>query len=193
MFFKTFPDSSFSFDGETYVLEDLTRKVLFIPENFSNYSYVSDIVIKETRPDILSYELYENVNYWWSFFVLNNITFNDWPLTDEDLYDQMTERYSDFELKSVYRYVDENGNQVPSYGFPEFTVNGEIVQYHFDRNLFNDSNKKITRSSKTPQTLEEYLVEENDKKRNIRAVRPEFIGQFFDDFRKRIKSEVVYD
>ncbi|AKE44641.1 putative base plate wedge component [Sinorhizobium phage phiM9] len=190
MFFKQYPTSSFEFDGKTFTLEDLTRKVIFEPKAFSNFSYIYDIDISDSRPDVVSHLLYGNVNYWWTFFIINGITMNEWPMTDEELDDWMTERYTDFQLAQVKRYVTDEGEEVQEYGFPTFVADGKLINYAFQSENFLNGNLRMTKSRHNRQTLREYLTEHNDNRKKIKAVRAEFIGRFFDDFRKRIKAEV---
>jgi hypothetical protein len=190
VYFKAFPVSTFEFDGKSYSIEDLTRRVIFEPNGFSNFSYIYDIDISESRPDIVAHQLYGNVNYWWTLFVVNNITMNEWPMTDAELDDMMTEKYTDFQLEQTYRYIDDNGVQVPEFGFKSFVADGQTIRHGFSPDDFLNPNLKMTRSKYNRQTLREFLVQTNEDRKNVRAVRASYIGRFFEDFRKRVQSEV---
>ncbi|QIG69697.1 putative baseplate wedge protein [Rhizobium phage RHph_I46] len=190
MFFKAYPYTDFSFDGKTFNLEDLTRRVIFEPKTFSNYSYIYEIDVSDTRPDVASQLLYQNVNYWWTFFIVNGITINDWPLSDGELEDFLTSKYTEFQLQQTYGYFDDNGAQVPSFGFANFNADGKTINYAVNRDDFAITSSNMFKSKHNRMSLREYLTDQNEKRKKIRAVRADFIGRFFDDFRNRIKNEV---
>jgi hypothetical protein len=191
MFFKQFPASTFVFDNKSYVLEDITRRVIFGPDSFSNYSYIYDVDVGESRPDIVSHQLYGNVNYWWSLFVLNGITMNEWPMGEEELEEWMSDKYTDFQLNQTKRYLDDDGNEVPPFGFPQFTANGTDIRYQFNKDNFLNSSP-MSKSKWNKQTLRDFLIQQNDDRKKIKAVRAAFIGQFFDDFRTKIQGDVDF-
>ncbi|QIG73901.1 baseplate wedge subunit [Rhizobium phage RHph_N34] len=190
MFFKAYPYADFSFDGKTFNLEDLTRRVIFEPKTFSNYSYIYEIDVSDTRPDVASQLLYQNVNYWWTFFIVNGITINEWPLSDGELEDYLTSKYTEFQLQQTYGYFDDNGVQVPSFGFANFNADGKTINYAVNRDDFAITSSNMFKSKHNRMSLREYLTDQNEKRKKIRAVRADFIGRFFDDFRNRIKNEV---
>ncbi|QIG68064.1 putative baseplate wedge protein [Rhizobium phage RHph_Y68] len=190
MFFKSYPYTDFSFDGKTFNLEDLTRRVIFEPKTFSNYSYIYEIDVSDTRPDVASQLLYQNVNYWWTFFIVNGITINEWPLSDGELEDYLSSKYTEFQLQQTYGYFDSDGVQVPQFGFTNFVADGKVINYAANRDDFFTASSNMLKSKHEKKTLREYLTDQNEKRKKIRAVRADFIGRFFDDFRNRIKNEV---
>ena len=187
-YFTQFPIETFEFDGEKYELEDVTRRVHFLSNPFVNYSYINEVFIDDDRPDVVSYELYENPNYWWTFFVINNITINDWPLTDEELEDKMT-KYTEFQLNSPVEY-ETDGVQVPRFSFKRFVADGVTCFHQFNPDAALNPLIRMSRTNSEPVTLREKLQRENDSRKRIRAVKRDFIGQFFNDFRSRIKSKI---
>jgi hypothetical protein len=191
MFFRQFPVSTFVFDGKSYTIEDITRRVIFGPDSFSNYSYISDVDVGESRPDIVSHQLYGNVNYWWTFFVLNGITMNEWPMGDQELEEWMNDKYTDFQLAQTKRYLDDDGNEVPPFGFPSFQADGVNIRYQFDKDNFLNT-APMSKSKWNKQTLRDFLVQQNEDRKKIKAVRAQFIGQFFDDFRTKINGDIDF-
>ncbi|QNH71850.1 hypothetical protein P9VFCI_125 [Rhizobium phage P9VFCI] len=189
-FFKSFPFANFTFDDKTFQIEDLTRRVVFEPKTFSNYSYVYDIDVSDTRPDIASQLLYQNVNYWWTFFIVNGITINEWPMSDGELEDYLTSKFTEYQLEQTYGYFNDDGVQVPAYGFTAFRTEDKVVNYALNRDDFLNPSGNMAKTRFNRMTVREFHTDQNEKRKKIRAVRAEFIGRFFDDFRNRIKNEV---
>jgi hypothetical protein len=189
-FFKSYPYTDFSFDGKTFNLEDLTRRVVFEPKTFSNYSYIYEIDVSDTRPDVASQLLYQNVNFWWTFFIVNGITINDWPLSEGELDDFMSAKYTDYQLEQTYGYFNDDGVQVPAFGFSNFKADGNVINYAVNKEDFYDASSVMSKSRHNRISLRQHLMNQNEKRKSIRAVRADFIGRFFDDFRNRIKNEV---
>lgn len=188
-YFGQFPVETFEFDGEKYDLEDVTRRVHFLSNPFVNYSYIKEVFIDDNRPDVASYNIYSSPNYWWTFFLINNITMNDWPLSDEELEDKMS-KYTEFQLNSPVEFVDDSGIQTPRFSFKSFEVDG-VTQFHqFNPDSALNPYVKMSRTDSEPVTLREKMQKDNDSRKRIRCVKREFIGQFFNDFRSRIKSRI---
>lgn len=193
-FFSNFKEAKFTFDNRTWILEDLTRHVSNRPKLFFNNVTLDNYYIRTgDRPDNVAYSLYDNVNLWWVFFVLNNITVNDWPLDDPELEEYMNATYTKGELSTIVRYENENGDEVPPYGWYTFKVNG-VDQFHqFNRGQdLNSTNPSclFARSNKTPITLRDSLINLNEERRNIKVVKPRRIQQFVRDFEERLASSV---
>lgn len=191
-FFPQFPISTFEFDGRSYQLEDLTRRVIFDPANLSNNLWYEEAVINYERPDVLSTILYSDPNYWWVFFLINNRTLNEWPLDDEDFDEVLNSRFSEWQQNQTVRYLI-NGKEVPAYAWKSFNVDGMTIRYHFGRGdnfqLSNPPNG-VTKTVGEPQTLREQLEEVNQSYRYMKIVKKQFLPEFFNDFRERIKGSI---
>ena len=96
-FFKNFPIVSYKFGDETSsslfqnlsVYVDLVEKV---SDNASFYEYYT--ILDGERPDTLSYKLYNTVDYYWMFALLNpKLFYQGWPLTSNQLYDYAAQLY----------------------------------------------------------------------------------------------------
>lgn len=193
-FFPCFPVSTFEFDGRTYNLEDLTRHVVFDPDVDSNSIWYEKVQTNGERPDVLANILYSNSNYWWTFFVINNRTLNDWYLDEEELEALMSEKFSDYDLRKPYRWL-KDGVQVPQFAWKSFRSNGQTIRYHFGRgDGFQLSNPAdgVTRTVGESQSLSEYIEEKNFELRFLKVVKRSFISEFFSDFRTKLNSRIQY-
>ena len=187
--------ASFEIDGREYILDDVTRRVVNDPRRFFNNTYTEEYNLQNgTRPDIVASELYNNVNFWWTMFILNNMTYNDWPLGDTELEESITRKYSEFQLNQVVRYEDDEGNQLPSHNFKSFISDGEEIVRHFNRGRnFFTSNPLcgVAESNGNKITLRESLIRENEDKRLIRVVKRDRILEFVTDFDNIIRGPIT--
>ena len=193
-YFRNFPIESFEFDGERYSLEDLTRKVVYSPQAFDNGVQIEELNLTGERPDIAAHLLYSDSNLWWTFFVVNNITMNDWPMTDEELDDYMASQWTPWQLMQPYEYLDSDGKSIPPTGWKRFEADGREIYYGFNPDQFNNPNpvRRLTKSNGELITLREHLIRENDSKKSIFMIRKTFIKDFVEDFVKKLRSEINY-
>ncbi|QIW87876.1 baseplate wedge component [Agrobacterium phage OLIVR5] len=193
-FFRNFPIEVFEFDGERYSLEDLTRKVAYRGEDFDNGVLVEELLLTGERPDTLAHILYNDSNLWWTFFVVNNITINEWPMEDNELDRMMYSKYTEWQLMQPYEYLDSDGKSIPPAGWYSFEADGKEIFYGFDKTQFKSDMpiRKITGSNGEMITLREHIIRENEAKKKIWIIRQQFIGEFRDDFIKRISGQRDY-
>lgn len=96
-FFNNFQLVSYNFgDNENPALfQNLTSYIDLIDQVQDDISYYETIEILDgERPDTLSQKLYDNPNYYWQFFLLNdNIRLQGWPLRYQDALTAGKERY----------------------------------------------------------------------------------------------------
>jgi hypothetical protein len=129
------------------------------------------------------------VNYWWAFFVVNNITANDWPMDDKDLELRIEEEYTAFELESRSRSRNADGQLIEGYR-PKFTrVDGQLISHHYDPT--SEVTSYSTRvafdgvqfaNDSTKESVKNRLFAENEEKRTIKIIKAGLIRQFAEDF-----------
>ena len=75
-FFKQFPKVQYEFERNGVITNvvNIYRSVRPLREFIDNTSaYTFYEVINGERPDIVSQRLYDNPNYYWTFFIINDI------------------------------------------------------------------------------------------------------------------------
>ena len=91
-YFNNFPRTLYRFGDEdtTNTVQDISTYVeIFdaIKDNASAYTYYH--IQDRERPDQTSFKLYGTVDYYWTFFALNdNIREQGWPLSNRELYNK---------------------------------------------------------------------------------------------------------
>lgn len=99
-FFKQFPTQSYDFnrDGIIQQVVDIYRSVRVEGSSIDNPSLYLNYNIKDgERPDIVSQRLYNTPEYYWTFFVINEMLHDGmraWPMSRTVMEDYLAEEYS---------------------------------------------------------------------------------------------------
>jgi hypothetical protein len=110
-FFRNFPITRYYFGDETRgaLFNDLTVYVDLVDQISQNthfYEYYN--IIDGTRPDVLSYQLYGDERYYWTFYLLNEkIRVQGWPLSIQDIYKYRKQYYPNLVLNISDPMYDE--------------------------------------------------------------------------------------
>jgi hypothetical protein len=142
-FFKQFPKIEYDFnrDGVITNVVNLYRSVRPLQnfvDNASSYTFYE--VINGERPDIVSQRLYDNPNYYWTFFIINDALHDGtraWPMSQEDLFDYINVEYEGYAITTkpvivrntdgiITSFQDSLAGSVPNASNGAFTL-GETV------------------------------------------------------------------
>ena len=95
--FKNFPKVFYNFGSEidSVIFQKLGTYVDIIDQVRDDITIYSDYTILDgDRPDILSYNLYGNIQYYWLIFYVNDALREEgWPLTANEVQEQMEKYY----------------------------------------------------------------------------------------------------
>ena len=162
--------------GEVVLINDITKFANIIDEYRHNPKLHLNYTIRDfDRPELLSYKLYDTVNYWWTIILLNEMWDfdNQWPLTDNQLPTFIREKYPLNNFNDIHHYETIDGYiaDLESLSFIH-KINIEDVAGTFDL---------------TPITIEEYEIKKNEEKRHIKLVDPDRITKLINDFNEVMK------
>jgi hypothetical protein len=124
------------------------------------------IVQAGETPEILAEKFYGSINYYWVILIFNNIKdrYYDWPLSQYDLEQYISDKYTNPNGVHHYEKVQDSG--------PQSSIdNSHIIEVSSDV------------AGATPVTNYEYEQREQLKKSRIRMLRPEFIDAFIEEFK----------
>lgn len=113
-FFSRFPKIPYTIsDGQQISLTDISKNVDADDFFATTSAYYTFYEIQDgERPDTVSYKLYENPDYHWTFFVLNNVLRagmnSAWPLSLNQLERMLTREYDKYSVVSFMPYNDSN-------------------------------------------------------------------------------------
>ncbi len=174
-------------------------------------------MIKENeRPDTIASAIYDDPELDWVILITNNIINirDQWPLSNNDLHAYMLDKYGSeaallephhYETREIRdkfnRTVLDKGRQVDEdYTFTYVTLDGSTVttdKTTYDSiqadTDYDDAYKKswilIAEKAAGPVSNFKYETLQNDSKRLIRILKPEFVAGFVADMRNIMKYE----
>jgi len=175
---------SYPFSASDFVIaKNFFRRYKINDDLFSYAVLFKQYTINDgERPDTLAKKAYGNEFYDWVILLTNNMVNAqyDWPMSNYTLNKTLESEFDD------------------PYGTIRHYETYEIAQYpaglHVDAQFYNSTHKinvngtyQIKNGNEIcrPVTIAEYYTEENEKKRKIYLLKPEYFRSFVDDFRKK--------
>ncbi len=142
---------------------------------------------ENTRPDIISEELYNSPEFDWVILITNNITNirNQWPLDHNDLNSYCLEKYgSDAGVASTHHWETQ---EVKDRYDRIILEGGLIVDSNFTFTYAKDDSTSVTLSP--VESISNYTYEQrvNEDKRTIKILKAEYLPAFVTDMRNMMK------
>jgi len=236
MFFQDFPGVSYKFgtEAESNFIQNISAYSDIIDDVKDSLDFYNYYNVLDERPDQLSYKLYGSVNFYWTFFLMNDkIRRQGWPVSQVEMDAWIKKRYyrtvittrnsladvfpvgttitgiSSGKTGTINKRVEDLGQIFLNTGGQSF-ISGELisdidgnvvtvqssvdgynaVKHYLDENgEFIDINPlEGPGGLYTPVTYYEYLIEENDKLKNIRVLKQEAINSVVSVFREAMRS-----
>lgn len=128
--------------------------------------------------------LYSNPEYYWVFFLLNDVVdpFFDWILSDQNIYDIAVSKWGIDNIDNLHHYVDPQGNQYYDL-VEENGIYYDVGDQFFEKPFYSSG-------PLLPVTNIEYLKDLNETKRKITIIQPEEIETFMADLQKELAKNV---
>jgi hypothetical protein len=150
---------------------------------FERYKIVGD-----DRPDTVSQKIYGDSFYDWLILLTNEIQNirTDWPMSQSDLNNYITEKYTPQELSQIHHYEtrlvrDSSGNIIMPEGI---VVDSDFIITYSDYGQLIENTADVISVS-----YFENEIRRNDDKRNILILRPEYINTVEKDLQTLYISE----
>jgi hypothetical protein len=236
MYFKDFPTTSYIFGSESnpVITVDISAYADILDDIKDNLDFYQYYDLYEQRPDQLSFELYDDASFYWTFFFMNDhIRRQGWPIKATELQDWI---YSSFSktvittrdtLDNIFSIGDtitgvssgvtgtitkrvEDLGQIFIEGTKNFT-DGELIEdpdgnsvtvfsaveeynavKHYldtDAAFVDIDPTQGPGALYTPVTYYDYMVEENDKLRRIKVIKPETINTVISAYKQAIRGQ----
>ena len=146
-----------NFDVITNILERVRLKLNFIQ---NQAFFAQHQIIDGETPEFLAYSYYGDTELHWIILYSQQATnpYYDWPLTYFDLKKFVNKKYGVANINAIHHYEDADGYEVDS------TATGATSVTNFIH--------------------EETL---NDAKRNLTVIRPEYVSNVVNEFKKLLK------
>lgn len=191
-YFDEFPDILLpSFANDRNSSSDFVRsKNLFkrakIRDDFFSTATVFDLysIIGDDRPDNVAQKLYGDSELDWVVLLSNNIinVRDEWPMSQYDLERYLDNKYSQEQLSEVHHY--ETKEVKTDFGML-LLQKGLWVDANYTFKFTNDDEVKTLSGANilTSVSTYQFEIQKNDSKRNIYALRPNFLQTVFSDMR----------
>jgi hypothetical protein len=209
-YFRYYPSVLYNFDNKntTYdVATNIMSKVAF-EEEFKNNSviYYEYAVTDGETPEILADKVYGSPERHWIILSLNNILnpLTDWPIEQRSLGSIIDKKYQAAEYaNNNTQYAGTNWAKINTHSYYKVETQKNkssnedyVTKLEVDANTYANivistadyvlsSNDVVNITvSKETKTYYEYEIEQNEKKRIIKLLKPEFITEVEEEFKR---------
>ena len=187
-YFSNFPRILYDIDGTNSTNPEFSVAVNLLIRQKLRTAIVDDASIyypyvipdSVTRPDILSFQIYGDVKFTWTIYLVNQIhdPYWEWPLDSK-----IFEKY----IKEKYGSIAEAKNQVHHYEYiwqqrVEVTGTSDPVPERFVE-VDYDTYLTVGESNRRIKYAFEYEQERNEEYRSINLIQPAFISSVLDEAR----------
>ena len=175
-FFPQFPKIEYNLSGKngnTNVVTDIFRRVKIRSKIADNVSLLDKYDVAEgEKPEDIAYKIYGDTDYFWVVTLVNNIVnrYYDWPLDSFSFQEYIKDKYSNPDGIHHYEVTQSSGKQSGE-GPADYSHKLEVNSTH--PGAQSVSNR-------------EYEQREQDKKRQIRILSPQYLAAFEEEFVKLI-------
>jgi hypothetical protein len=213
-YFKYFPKTFYTSDNSSTGVDSVTNIISrFAFENQlkenSTAFYPYQIQDSDT-PEIIADKYYDSSERHWVVLLFNDIIDPqfDWPLNSRVLVDYIDQKYkangaSNTTVQTGLAWAMSTNNIQAYFKVITTTSSDNIVtinKYQIDSNTYANTaattnnyitanNENVTvKVSKETRSFYEYELEENEKKREIKLIKKEFVPEIEKEFRKVIRA-----
>lgn len=189
-YFQDFSTLYYNIKGQNELVIDILKRALIKSNVINNIDAYLEYTVKEgDNLQSISYNLYDSVYPFWVILLINQ-ELNPYyclPLSDEILYKQAVEKYGEEHLNDTHHYEDKNGNIIDHPIFQDLhgwyrIINGEKIYINKDlinQNIVLEEYQKISNW--------EYEIKNNEKKRTIKLLRPEYLDFVIEEFNSIVR------
>jgi len=175
---------SYPFSSSDFVIAKNFFRRYKINEDLFSYAVIfKQYTIKDgERPDVIAQKAYGNVFYDWVILLTNNMVNAqyDWPMSNYTLNKTLESEFDD-PYGTIRHYETYKIGQYPAGLHVDKQFYDSIHKINIDGTVVTKNGNEICR----PVTIAEYYTEENEKKRKIYLLKPQYFRSFVDDYRKK--------
>ena len=175
MYFENFPVIPYDSLGD-YTTKDVTnllRRVALRTNVRTNVLLYDTYDVREGEtPESIADKLYDDSELHWVIMIVNNITdrYHGWPMNGAQFLQYLNDKYSNVDGVHHYEIAQTSGDTT------------QIINIGTDNTNY---------PSATLITNREYEQAEQDRKRKIRLLDPQYIQQFVDEFKSIMSEEII--
>ena len=176
-YFDQFPIIDYNLsgvNGNTKEITDIWRRVKVRSKIANNVALFDNFDVPEgDSPETVAYKVYGDAEYFWIVCLMNNVVnrYYDWPLDEYNFQQYLKDKYDNPAGIHHYEAVQSSGKQ---------QGDGPADYSHLIEVSNGDNGGAAV-------TNIEYERREQDKKRQIKILLPEYVGVFEQEFKKLIR------
>ena len=176
-YFSSIPNVDYDINGtepnQFRSVTNIMQRVRFKPSVIENITDYYPYRVKEgERPDIVSFNTYGTVAYAYLILLINDIVdpLFDWPLPSRQFENYIIEQYGSV---SAAQSTNKYYYQIVRAEVARTGVSERVPEYKIivDQTTYNS----LDASVRSAQNVYDYEVEQNDNKREIKLINPDFI------------------
>ena len=189
-YFKNIPNVLYDINGtepnQFRAVTNIMSRVRFKPSVIENITdYYPYKVLEGERPDIVSYKKYGTVAYSYLILLINDIVdpLFDWPLPSRQFENYIIEQYGSVaNAQSTNKYY----YQIVRAEVAKTGVSERVPEYKIivDQTTYNS----LDASVRSAQSVYDWETEQNDNKREIKIVNPDFIQDIDYEVKKTLAA-----
>jgi hypothetical protein len=211
-YFNYFPKTAYYLEDDKNslsVVTNLTTKFSFDSEFKNNSSIYYEYTIPDGQtPEILAHKLYGSAERHWIILAANDIMHPqfDWPLEQRALNNYIETKY----LPSADTANGQTGTAWSKTNIKEYNITDTKTITTIDKKtttiivvdqstyantvdsvqttILNDGNPISVNRVKSVKTYYDYEIRLNENKRNIKLIRPEFVGLIEEEFKRTLSA-----
>jgi len=175
-YFNEFPVINYNLsgvNGNTKEITDIWRRVKVRSKIANNVALFDKFDVPEgDSPETVAYKVYGDAEYFWVVTLMNNIVnrYYDWPLDEYSFQQYVADKYANPDAVHHYEITQSSGKQTGD-GPADYTHKVEC---------------NATEPGAQSVSNIEYERREQDKKRQIKLLQPNYLNNFIDEFRRLI-------
>ena len=162
------------YNGDFIRIKNIFSRIKIVDDVLPQTTLLEDIFVQNgERPDNISKEYYNDPGFDWVIMMINNINnlYKDWPLESNVLENYINGKYA--EPLDIHHYETIEQSYEDDIILKSGLTVEETFQFITPNNITLSKNK-----SRIGISNAEYERRENDKKREILILRPEFLPEF---------------
>lgn len=173
-------------DTDITIVDISTNIIEYYNTIKSNYTLQKYSISGSDRPEIVSYKLYDTVDYAWVLLLVNDIVdpFNDWILSPQAVVERATTRWATMGgIDQVHHYEDEEGRY-----WYNIIEDGSTGNWYTTDVYGNATDTLIYNGTMTPVTVRQFEQDKNEEKRIINIIKTSSIDTFVQDMVNQLPS-----
>ena len=176
-YFSSIPNVDYDINGtepnQFRSVTNIMQRVRFKPSVLENITDYYPYYVREgERPDIVSFNTYGTVAYSYLILLINNIVdpLFDWPLPSRQFENYIIEQYGSV---SAAQSTNKYYYQIVRAEVARTGVSERVPEYKIivDQTTYNSLDSSV----RSAQNVYDWEVEQNDNKREIKLINPDFI------------------